>query len=141
MFYHEMRTRNLLMKLLARQKTKIDNAFRARANEKYTFESDSSSNAIPESMKKLQLKGMVVLNNQSSDKSNKFRKNLDIEARQILCEAAKKRVRAIMNVLMIKQKRNCVKLTRKKKNRENLDDEAKGKSRISDQKRKQFVKM
>ena len=58
---------------------------------------------------------MVVLNNQSSDKSNKFRKNLDIEARQILCEAAKKRVRAIMNVLMIKQKRNCVKLTRKKK--------------------------
>ena len=56
--------------------------------------------------------------NQSSNKSNKFCKNLDIAARHKLCEAAKKRMRGIS---------------------ENVNDKAKEKMRKSDQKRKQTV--
>ena len=35
----------------ARQKTRIDNAFKAKPNEKYTFESDASSSVISKSVK------------------------------------------------------------------------------------------
>lgn len=51
MFYHKMKSRDSFIKELARQKTKIDNAFKAKPNEKYTFESDASSSVISKSVK------------------------------------------------------------------------------------------
>ena len=53
MFYHKMKSRDFFIKELARQKTKIDNAFKAtpnqNQNEKSTLESDSSINTISKS--------------------------------------------------------------------------------------------
>ena len=53
MFYHKMKSRDSFIKELARQKTKIDNAFKAtpnqNQNEKSTLESDSSINTISKS--------------------------------------------------------------------------------------------
>ena len=54
MSYHEMKSRDSLMKKLARLKAKIDNSFEAKLyqnqNEKPMFESNSSTNGTCKSM-------------------------------------------------------------------------------------------
>ena len=54
MAYHEMKSRDSVMKKLARLKAKIDNPFEAKLyqnqNEKPMFESDSSTNGTSKSM-------------------------------------------------------------------------------------------
>lgn len=80
--------------------------------------------------------------NQYSNKSKKFRKNLDNEVRQKLCEAAIIRVSTLRESLDEAEEK-LLKIDQKKETiRENLDGEAKQKVCKAGQKRlKQFVKI
>ena len=109
MFYHKMKSKDFPIKELTKQKTKIDNGFKAKSDQnrmrnlhfKVTY---VSNNGISKSMK-TPIKRKTRFNmNQSSNKSKKRLKNLNNKARQKLCEATKKRLRVI---------------------RENLDEDAK----------------
>ena len=64
-------------------------------------------------------------NNQSSNKSKKFWKNLDNEARYKLCEVAKKRIRTIRENINDEVKEQICESDqiRKQKNFKNLGDE------------------
>ena len=101
-FYQEMKNSNSFTKELARQKIKIDTAFKVKPtqnqNEKSTFESNSSNKAISKSMK---WKATFNLN-ESRNKSRKCHKVLFNEVRQKLCQADKKRMRTARENLMIK---------------------------------------
>ena len=79
------------------------------------FESDSSNNTVSKSIKTPINRKARFTMNKSSNRSIKYCENLDNEARQNLCETAKKRIRII-----------C----------ENLDHEKNKKMHKGDQKRK-----
>ena len=91
MFFHEMKSRDSLIKELAIQKAKIDIAFKAKLdqnqNVELLFESGLSNNAISQ----IQRKSRFIMN-ECSNRSKKCCENLDNEARHRFCEAAKKRM-------------------------------------------------
>ena len=101
-FYQKMKSRNSFTKELARQKIKIDTAFKVKPtqnqNEKSTIESNSTNKAISKSMKQ---KATFNLN-ESRNKSRKCHKILFNEVREKLRQADKKRMRTARENLMIK---------------------------------------
>lgn len=97
MFFHEIKSRDSLIEKLTIQKTKIDIAFKAKPdqnkNVKPKFGVGSSNIVMSQSMEtSIKRKARFVMN-ECRNRSRKCCENRDCEARQILCQAAKKRMK------------------------------------------------
>ena len=97
MFFHEIKSRDSLMKELAIQKTKIDIAYKTKPdqnkNVKPKFGVGSSNIVISQSMETSIKRKARFIMNECRNRSRKCCENRDCEARQILCQAAKKRMK------------------------------------------------
>lgn len=113
-----MKSRDALIKSLARQETKIDNALKVKPNQNQNKEHMFKvTNPIIQFLKawKLQLTGKLNLLwvNLTIDQ----RQNLDNEARQKLCWKKKetKKLEYFVKTWLMKQKRNCMEMIWKEK--------------------------